>query len=119
MKPILLALALVGSFASSVSAQTALWTAPANATSAAQGQGLEYRLYLNNGAPVLLVGVSCTGTAPAIDCSAPVPAAQQALATSIGTRIELTAKAPTTEESPRSAAFLSPPAAPLGLRVSP
>lgn len=101
-------------------AQTATWTAPSNVTTPAQAQTLEYRLYLDT-VPTVVTGVTCTGTAPVITCQVPVPAALAPSARRLGARWEVTAKdlANSSEESPKSAAFFPPPAAPSALRVLP
>jgi hypothetical protein len=102
------------------SAQTAQWTAPSNAPTTAVAQALEYRLYLNGTAQVL-TSVSCTGTAPAIACQAPVPAPQMPSVNVLGARWELTARDVVngTAESPKTVPFFPAPAVPSALSVRP
>lgn len=102
---------------SSVQAQTLqlAWTAPGNIVSVAQAQSLEYRLYVNGGAPTTVAGVICSGTVPAaVECVAPLPAG---VPTAIDTRLELTAKSTLSAESAKSAPFIRPPSAPTDLHT--
>lgn len=112
---IVYALLIVLAFALPASAQTASWAAPDNLASAAQAPTLEYRLYVNNGAAVLLSGVTCSGALPTVTCTAPLPAGTPQ---TIGTKYELTAKETNSTESPRSVPFIQPAHAPINLRTS-
>lgn len=115
MKNVVFVLVILG-LAQAVSAQTpmASWTQP-DAATAAEAQTLIPTLYVNGGPIItILTGVACTGTAPNVTCSAPVPAN---VPLTLGTRYELTVKTATSEESPRSIPFIRPPGAPTNLRV--
>jgi hypothetical protein len=114
-RTILLALVVAALAGAQLSAQTAqlAWSAPANAVSAAEAQSLTYTLYVNNGTAIPVTGVSCTGTAPPFDCTSPVPSG---VPIALGTKLELTAKVGSSEESPRSLPFTIPPVAPTNLR---
>lgn len=90
------------------------WDAPSNSTSAAQAQGLTYTLYVNGGPGVAVPGVVCTGTAAPFPCTAPVPSG---VPVAIDTKLELTAKTATSEESARSVPFFRPPTVPTRLRL--
>ena len=102
-------------FAATATAQTPqlTWNAPNNVSTAAEATALIYTLYVNNGAGVLVTGATCTGSTAPYACVAPVPSGTP---TAIGTKLELTAKTSTSEESPRSLPFISPPTAPTNLR---
>ena len=99
----------------SVSAQTPTlqWTAPDNTVSASEAAGLTYTLYVNAGPAVAVPGAVCVVAAPGFACSAPVPAGTP---TTIGTKLELTARSGTGVESPRSIPFTSAPTAPTNFR---
>lgn len=94
--------------------------APSNAPDAAAAS-LEYRLYVNDSTGVLVPGITCTGSQPHIQCTAPVPAIALAFLVVPGAhRVEVTAQATGTPESPRSLPFtyVSSAAAPTGLRIT-
>lgn len=94
---------------------TLAWTAPDNTLTAVEASTLTYTLYVNNGVVpgISVAGVACTGATAPFNCTAPVPAG---VPTSIGTKLELTAKSATSGEGPRSVPFISAPTAPTNFR---
>lgn len=85
-------------------------------------QGFTYKLYVTptggSSSMYTLTSVTCTGTAPLANCSAPLPVAASN-ATLTGTKAELTATDTATGvESPRSSPFIKPAVAPSGLRLT-
>ena len=111
--------------ASIASAQpTTSWT-ETNVTSTAQAAAFTYRLTVtpNGGtalAPIVLASVTCSGTAPSVACTAPLPAAGVA-ALITGAKSVLTAQDTTngTSESAPSLPFTPAAAVPTGLKVGP
>jgi len=123
MKRVTAALAFVMASVVPASAQTPTVTfGQGNVASVAQANGLTYRLYVTVGgttaAPVLLTGVSCTGTAPNVACTAPLPSAAAA-ATVIGSKSTLTCQDTVggTPESAPSAPFTAGAGAPTALKI--
>jgi hypothetical protein len=115
MKFYLIVVVVLLALAAPVTAQTPTlaWTASDNVATSTEAQSLVYTLYVNNGPAVAVSGVTCIGAAAPFTCSAPVP---EGVPTSIGTKVELTAKTGASGESPRSVPFISPPTAPTNLR---
>ena len=101
---------------------TTSWT-QGNVTSTAQAAGFTYRLTVtpNGGsalAPIPLVSVACSGAAPSVACTAPLPAAGVA-ALITGAKSVLTAQdtANGTPESAPSLPFTPAAAVPQALKV--
>lgn len=123
MKQLLLALALL-LLPALAHAQTVTFTQQ-NVASAAQAGGFTYRVYVTpsgsttQSAPVVIAGVTCTGTT-AVTCTAPLPTtALPALVT--GAKSYLTAQdtAGGSSESLPSAIFTAGAAAPSGFKITP
>lgn len=115
LRTLLLVLVTLGAAQiASAQAATLAWTAPIEVVTALEGQTLIYTLYVNGAAAGSNVtAVVCVGPSPTVTCSAPLPPATPS---AIGTKIELTARAGTSAESPRSVGFISAPSAPTNFR---
>jgi hypothetical protein len=120
----LLVLVLLGLTPIRTDAQAATVTfSQSNVTSTAQAQGFTYRLSVTpaggttTNAPVVLTGVTCSGSAPTVTCSSTLPAAASA-ATVTGAKTTMTAAVSATAvESAPSLPFTPGASAPAGLSI--
>lgn len=96
------------------------WTASANASTAAAAQALNHLLTIDSGSSVVLSGVVCTGTTPAITCTSPLTASMVSTLNAIGRHTLTLAAASGTLVSPISDPFIADvaPAKPTGLSIN-